>query len=276
MKERNATGSKVLFTDVNFPASERSITRDVKAFNEKFRKRFPAITNIVSMIKWKRPFHVFRNLKPKFIVDGATRSDINQGYLADCWMLASMSTLPFHERCFYTVVSTDNQDFEDPDYCGIFHFRIWHFGNWIDVVIDDFLPFIEHNGEYRLLFNKSSPVHELWSPLLEKAYAKLKGNYYDALALGYGIESLVDFTGGISYLINLKVHRSKEDLQKILFKMMAKNHKARSMIAAAIASEIRCHLRSITNVVELSPPDIKQVTRLIRIRDPYGLWTKNS
>ena len=32
LKERNATGEKVLFTDVNFPTSERSITRDVKAF----------------------------------------------------------------------------------------------------------------------------------------------------------------------------------------------------------------------------------------------------
>ena len=52
--------------------------------------------------------------------------------------------------------------------------------------------------------------------------------------------------------------------------MMNKNHKAVFMIAASVNTERGGHLRSIMNVVELSPPDIKQVTRLIRITDPYG------
>ena len=266
LNKRNATGQKILYTDVNFPASERSIAQDVKAFNEYFNQIIPDITDPVSMIKWKRPFHVFTNPKPKFIVDGATRSDVNQGFLGDCWMLASMSTLPFNEKFFSIVVPTDNKDFENPDYCGIFHFRIWHFGNWIDVVVDDFLPFVEVNGKDHLLFNKSAPAHELWSPLLEKAYAKLKGNYYDALTAGQAIESQVDFTGGIGYSIDLDLNHTEKELQKNLFKMMDKNHRAGSIIACSIPG----HQLSITNVVELSPPNIKETTRLIRIRDPYG------
>lgn len=49
------------------------------------------------------------------------------------------------------------------------HFRFWHNGKWIEVVIDDKLPTLQG----KLIFMQQLPNHdEFWAALTEKAYAK--------------------------------------------------------------------------------------------------------
>ena len=54
---------------------------------------------------------------PRFFVGGATRFDINQGKIGNCWMLASLANLTMHKKLLQKVVHP-NQTFVKEEYAG--------------------------------------------------------------------------------------------------------------------------------------------------------------
>lgn len=56
----------------------------------------------------------------------------------------------------------------DESYQGCFTCRVWQFGHWVEVTIDDRLPCL--GG--KLCFSQCQTEDLFWLPLLEKAYAK--------------------------------------------------------------------------------------------------------
>ncbi|XP_061206521.1 calpain-13-like isoform X6 [Neopsephotus bourkii] len=190
----------VLFEDATFPAHVSSIGPNLLP-EDKLRQ-----------IQWKRPTELQRH--PHLIIDGVSRFDIMQGEIGDCWMLAALGSLTLQKQFLGNVLPRD-QGFQN-DYAGIFHFRFWQYGDWVDVVIDDRLPFL--NGRYLSVHPRTS--NEFWPSLLEKAYAKLQGSYQH-LHGGYPSDALVDFTGGVQVQFSLK--DPPPDLHEIL-KAADKSH----------------------------------------------------
>ena len=78
-------------------------------------------------------------------------------------MTGSVSILPPQ-----VIPHQEKQELNTEDYAGILLFRFYRFGQWVEVVVDDYLP--TRNG--KLAFMHSKEPNEFWCAFLEKAYAK--------------------------------------------------------------------------------------------------------
>uniref|UniRef100_A0A452R1G9 Calpain 12 n=1 Tax=Ursus americanus TaxID=9643 RepID=A0A452R1G9_URSAM len=175
----------ILFRDPYFPAGPDALGYDELGPDSEKAKG----------VEWMRP-HEFC-AEPQFICEDMSRTDVCQGRLGNCWFLAAAASLTLYPRLLCRVVPP-GQGFQD-GYAGVFHFQLWQFGRWVDVVVDDRLPV----REGKLMFVRSHQRNEFWAPLLEKAYAKLHGSY-EVMRGGHMNEAFVDFTGGVGEVLYLR------------------------------------------------------------------------
>ncbi|KAJ3585550.1 hypothetical protein NHX12_014269 [Muraenolepis orangiensis] len=252
-----------LFEDPLFPCAPSSLG---------FKELGPR-TAKTSGVRWMRPTEICSN--PKFIQDGATRTDICQGGLGDCWLLAAIASLTLNDQLLHRVVP-HGQSF-DSGYAGIFHFQDCDSSELRSV-----LRFFDG----KLLFVHSAEGAEFWSALIEKAYAKLNG-CYEALSGGSTSEGFEDFTGGVTEMYDLP--KAPRDLFSIVGRAIERGSllgcsidisDTKDMEAVTFKKLVKGHAYSVTGVDEVvyrgSP------TKLVRIRNPWGevewtgAWSDNS
>ncbi|XP_053485140.1 calpain-5-like [Ictalurus furcatus] len=268
-----------LFKDPHFPACTQSL----------FYKRTPP-----PGLTWKRPRELCKD--PRLFVDGISTRDLHQGSLGNCWMVAATSCLATEPSLWKKVIPDHMEQEWNPKrphlYAGIFHFRFWRLGQWMDVVVDDRLP-VSEDGT--LLFCRSATPREFWSALLEKAYAKLNG-CYEALEGGNTAEALVDFTGGVSEPLSLDGETLSQhgDQRRVLFQTLARAHSCKALITCSIRpaegeqveSVLECGLvkghaygvtalRKIRVGENLLPVCGTSRLYMVRMRNPWGTadWT---
>ncbi|KAM9355409.1 calpain-1 catalytic subunit-like [Pholidichthys leucotaenia] len=244
---------RVRYIDDMFPPDRRSIGQGILTPSD------------LKSVVWLRPHKIVSN--PSFVVDGISRFDFGQGVVGNCWFLASIGALTFQNIILQQVVPAD-QNFGE-EYCGLFHFKFWRFGTWVDVIIDDKLPTI--NG--RLIFVHSKDPTEFWPALLEKAYAKVCGSYSD-MSAGTPSEALVDFTGGVHICIQLS------DPPPDLWEMMCRAGRSKSLMGCGTpqgeTSEntvlpnglVQGHAYTVTGVKEMMSQG--KTVHLVRLWNPWG------
>ncbi|KAJ7235550.1 cysteine proteinase [Mycena rebaudengoi] len=160
--------------------------------------------------------------KPSFFIDGAESNDIVQGRLGDCWFLSALATMSTAKGLIEKFcVARDEK-------VGVYGWIFFRDSSWVTVIIDDLLftsipKFEELNSEEQALYHRdknfynssarkggkslyfarSGTENETWVPLIEKAFAKLHGDYASIVA-GYSSEAIEDLTGGVSTFIPTK------------------------------------------------------------------------
>ncbi|GFS18077.1 calpain-9 [Elysia marginata] len=265
-----------LFTDRDFPPTDSSLYMPGSSIRDRYSG------NLI----WKRASDIAKN--PKLMYLSASRHDLDQGYLGNCWFVAGAAVLATSHPHLLARVVPEDQGFEQDRYTGLFHFNFWWYGNWTEVLVDDYLP----TDGYRPIYcsNRERP-DEFWPCLLEKAYAKLHGSY-QALVGGNMQNSMVDMTGGISETIDLQ---KKNEVSPELYSLMVKSYNMKTLMGAAIflppnvrgTGEVRKanglymgHAYSITGLKQI--PTGRGTVNLVRLRNPWGRrewngsWSDNS
>lgn len=228
---------------------------------------------------------------PQFTVDGFSSSDIKQGQNGDCWWLAAVATIAHRRELMDKVCVVRDEE------VGVYGFVFYRDGEWIPTVVDDTLylssPDFDFFGDWydstqkrsrewrkrhqtgseALYFAQCEDANETWLPLLEKAYAKVHGDY-EAISGGFPGEAVEDMTGGVSTTVASNRVLRKDKLWKELVNADGSFVFSLSAIGTGWDVETKGglmlgHAYSILKATEEVDEDGNKI-RLVRIRNPWG------
>uniref|UniRef100_A0A8D0H5R4 Calpain-10 n=1 Tax=Sphenodon punctatus TaxID=8508 RepID=A0A8D0H5R4_SPHPU len=262
---REGSGIDYLYKDPTFPASDTSLFFNYSTPLAQFRGE----------ISWLRPQEICS--APRLFSDNPQEGKVKQGILGDCWFLCACAAVQKSKYLLAKVIPPGQPSWTDENYRGCFTCRIWQFGHWVEVTIDDRLPCL--GG--KICFSQCQTEDVFWLPLLEKVYAKVHGSY-EQLWAGQVADALVDLTGGLAERWSLKDPRRSTErertgkvLDKILFRRLM-NLKERCVISCSVLSSRQgtSELGEFHAFIVIDMQDLSRILGenviLLRIRNPWG------
>ncbi|CAI5776051.1 calpain-10 isoform X1 [Podarcis lilfordi] len=254
-----------LYKDLAFPANDDSL----------FFNYSTPLAHFRGEICWLRPQEICST--PRLFSDNQYEWQVKQGMLGDCWFLCACAALQKSKYLLAKVIPPGQPSWRDEKYRGCFTCRVWQFGHWVEVTIDDRLPCL--GG--KLCFSQCQTEDVFWLPLLEKAYAKVHGSY-EQLWAGQVADALVDLTGGLAERWSLKDpgrsterERAGKVLEKAVFRRLM-NLKEKCVMSCSVFSSRQgtselgeFHAFIVVDMQDLSKVSRKEII-LLRIRNPWG------
>ena len=251
------------FIDAHFPPNDSSI------YNS-FKQDYP----YKKIVHWRRPKDFMKG-EIKVFSNSIDPNDIKQGFLGNCWFLCAVACLAERPALVKRLFVTKEYNEE-----GIYRLRICKNGEWTLVTVDDYIPCYYNAGP---MFAHSNG-NELWVLLLEKAYAKLHGNYI-ALKSGFSYHAMIDLSGCPTEHVKFSKDREnydevEEEAEEIYEKLLEADEKGYLISASTPGKDklttgkgkkpkaglVPGHAYSIIQVKHYEDEDIK----LINIRNPWG------
>eukprot|EP00756_Hemistasia_phaeocysticola_P029772 Hpha_TRINITY_DN16252_c0_g15::TRINITY_DN16252_c0_g15_i1::g.14995::m.14995/K08582/CAPN15; calpain-15 len=171
---------KLPFVDLSFPPLDESL-----------QAGWQAAAGEMKMFPFKRPstMELLRDkgLTGQLFVDKIEPSDVNQGALADCYLMGAMASVAVDSALVKDGLFGAKQVPE----LGIF--RVWLCKDawWQLITIDDFLPC---SGPKPAFARNRDEPNEMWVGLVEKAYSKASGSFF-AMKTGQCNNALGDLVG---------------------------------------------------------------------------------
>ncbi|CAH0046469.1 unnamed protein product [Clonostachys solani] len=246
----------------------------------------PARPGSVHRVSW-----IFTN--PQFTVDGFSGSDIMQGRVGNCWWLAGLGTVAHRKDLMNKVCVARDEE------CGVYGFVFFRDGEWIPTVIDDNLYLTQgdygktreiydvsgkhtklwrkryQTGSEALYCGKCEDENETWLPLLEKAYAKIHGDY-GAIEGGWVGDAVEDLTGGVTSCSLASRVLRKDKLWRELVQVDQDHGEFVYGLSAGYNAEtseqngiVLNHAYAIVRAVEVEDAKGNRV-KLLKIRNPWG------
>ena len=159
-------------------------------------------------IHWRRLKYIFLTQNqvqvtkalPYIFEDGVNPSDIKTGKFDNSWLISGIATLSEKQYLIKRLILT-----KEPNDQGLYILKLQSFGIWKKLVIDSFFPCFPLGDP---IFD-SNNGNEFWILLLEKAYAKMHGNYA-SIMVGNCKEALIDLTGCPTFEIDLPENEDDE------------------------------------------------------------------
>lgn len=208
------------------------------------------------------------------LFDGKTEpSDIAQGQLGDCWLLAAFATLcekpSFLLNCFVTRVFSHR---------GKYVVRLYDKskGRFVLITVDDFIPCDRRTG--KPIFTHLVK-NEVWPLILEKAYAKFMGNY-GKMEGGNPIVALKTLTGYSGDTLQSDI----DNFDDTMFKKLQYLHNQGCLMAAGSKGEDKTldtgrakgggiQAGHAYSILDMKTPTLTQHNvRLLKLRNPWGTF----
>ena len=216
---------------------------------------------------WCRVEDILNSKNYQVFEDGISPDDIIQGSIGDCYFLSAVGSLckfsHYIERLFLTKERTKEHLY------GVF---IYLNATWKLVIIDDFLPYT--GKKFRKFAFSSSGGKELWVALLEKAWAKINGNYAKIGCGGSPTEIFDVLTE--AYTEQVQINPYYKDY---IWETMINAEQKGYIMTAGTSSDIANlnldevglspgHAYTVLGVLEIDTEKGKE--KVVHLRNPYG------